>query len=270
MSIKTATPSKILQPYIKQYWCIDHVSLHGEKHIQRIIPSGLPELSLYFGNRPRILGNKKDFEDNFILTGHQKEFYDLQIDQELSVFSIVFQPQGLMTFFHFPLNELYNQSIPLKYLNKKFAQLVLPQLANKQTFEKRVQLADYYFSGILKEEHNRFNFKRINHAIKIVRQSRGKIPIENLASETCMSRKQFERKFLELIGTTPKQYLKTIRFQFSLYLKSRHKNFTITDLAYEAGYYDQSHFINEFKLQTGITPKQYFNNHVAYSDFFEC
>lgn len=269
MSIKTAKPSKILQPYIKQYWCIENVLLNGEKHIQRIIPSGLPELSLYIGNRPKILGNKKDFEDDFILNGHQREFYDLQIEKEISVFSIVFHPQGLMTFFNFPLNDVYNQSVPLKHLNKKIEQNILPQLTNEQSFEKRVEIIERFFCLLLEEELNRFNFARINHAINIISQTRGKITIENLASETCLSRKQFERKFSELIGITPKQYLKTIRLQYSLYLKSRNDKLNITDIAYEVGYYDQAHFINEFKMQTGFTPKQYFDNNASYSDFFE-
>lgn len=269
MSIKTAKPSTVLQPYIKQYWGIENVLPDGEKHIQRIIPSGLPELSLYIGSRPQILGNKKDFEDNFILNGHQKEFYDLQIEKELRVFSIVFQPQGLMAFFNFPLNEVYNQSVPLKYLNKVLEEKILPQFAGEISFEKRVQIIEKYFYTMLQEEHNRFNFSRINHAINIISKARGKTSIENLASETCLSRKQFERKFSELIGITPKQYLKTIRLQYSLFLKSRKRKLNITDLAYEVGYYDQAHFINDFKSQTGFTPKQYFDNNSAYSDFFE-
>lgn len=269
MSIKTAKPSIILQPYIKQYWGIENVLLNGKKHIQRIIPSGLPELSLYIGRRPQIIGNKKNFEDNLILNGHQKEFYDLKIEKEISVFSIVFHPQGLMTFFNLPLNEIYNQSVPLKYLNRKLAQEILPQLTNEQSFEKKVKIIERFFCLVLDEELNRFNFSRINHAISIISQTRGKITVENLASATCLSRKQFERKFSELIGITPKQYLKIIRLQYSLFLKSRNEKLNITDLAYEVGYYDQAHFINEFKLQTGFTPKQYFDNNAAYSDFFE-
>lgn len=269
MSIKTAKPSIILQPYIKQYWGVENVLLNGKKHIQRIIPSGLPELSLYIGRRPQILGNKNDFDDNFILNGHQKGFYDLQVKKELSVFSIVFQPQGLMFFFNFPLNEVYNQSVPLKYLNRKFEQNILTQLTDEQSFEKRVKIIESSLCVMLKEEQNRFDFSRFNHAINIINQARGIITIEKLASETCLSRKQFERKFSELIGITPKQFLKTIRLQYSLYLKSRNEKLNITDLAYEVGYYDQAHFINEFKLQTGFTPKQYFDNNAAYSDFFE-
>jgi len=269
MSIEIAKPSKPLQAYIKQYWCINSVLLKGEKHIQRIIPSGLTELTLYIGSAPRILGDKKDFEDNFILSGHQKEFYDLQIENQLSVFSIVFQPQGLMAFFNFPLTEIYNQNIPLKYLNKRLEQKILPLLTDEQSFEKRIKVVENCFLNLLKEEHNRFDFKRINHAINFIREKQGKVSIEHLASETCLSRKQFERKFSKLVGITPKKYLNTVRLQLSLYLKSRNEKFNITDLAYESGYYDQAHFINEFKILTGFTPKQYFANNSSYSDFFE-
>jgi len=269
MSIKTANPTFVLQPYIKQYWCIENVLPDGEKHLQRIIPSGLAELSLYIGNRPKVIGSKKDFENNFILSGQQQEFYDLQIEKDLSVFSIVFQPQGLMTFFHFPLIELCNKSVPLKYLNRNLEQEILPRITNEPSFEKRIQIIERYFCDLLKEEHNKYNFARIDHTIKTIRQTQGKISINNLASETCLCRKQFERKFSELIGITPKKYLKIVRFQSALYLKSRNKNLNITELAYELGYYDQAHFISEFKRLTGFTPKQYFDQNTAYSDFFE-
>lgn len=72
-----------------------------------------------------------------------------------------------------------------------------------------------------------------------------------------------------LIGITPKKYLKTIRLQYSLYLRSRDKMLNVTNLALESGYYDQAHFINEFKALTGFTPKQYFDNNAVYSDFYE-
>jgi len=269
MSVKIAKPSIQLQPFIKQYWCIENVLPQGEKHVQRIIPSGLAELSLYTGKRPQIIGGRKDLEDNFNLSGHQNEFYDLQVEKELSIFSVVFQPQGLMKFFNFPLNEIYNQNIPLKLINKKLEHDILSQLTDAQSFEKKTQIVESYFTDILKNEYHHYDFQRINQAIINIGKTFGNITIEKLAAESCLSRKQFERKFSELIGITPKQYLKIIRLQYALYLRSRNNRLNITDLAHESGYYDQAHFINDFKQLTGFTPKHYFDNTVAYSDFFE-
>jgi len=85
----------------------------GEVCVQRIIPTGLSELMLYFTPRPKILTDNKDLSDNVALYGHQSGFYDMELTGELSVFSIVFQPQGLMQFFKFPLYEILNQNVPL-------------------------------------------------------------------------------------------------------------------------------------------------------------
>jgi AraC-like DNA-binding protein len=245
------------------------VLAEGEKYMHRVIPCGLPELTLFLGKRPRLTGNKDDFEDNFILTGHQKNFHDLQIEETLSVFSIGFQPQGLMMFFRLPLSELYNLNIPLKYVDRDLEKKILPRLTDERSFEKRVQIVELHFLELLKRTCNLFEFQRINHAIELIRQTRGAVSIDYLASETCLGRKQFERLFSRMVGSTPKQYLKTVRMQLSLYLKSRNDFLNITDLAYESGYYDQAHFINEFKALTGLTPKRYFDNFGSFSDFFE-
>jgi AraC-like DNA-binding protein len=104
----------------------------------------------------------------------------------------------------------------------------------------------------------------------MIRVNQGMVEIEELSSLACLSRKQFERIFLEYIGISPKQYLKIIRFQSSIFLKSKNEDISLTELAYESGYYDQSHFINEYRKMTGITPKQFFLDcQTIHSDFFE-
>jgi AraC-like DNA-binding protein len=62
--------------------------------------------------------------------------------------------------------------------------------------------------------------------------------------------------FLRYTGLTPKLYTKINRFQNSLQLVGR-KDATLTSIAYDCGYFDQSHFIREFKSFTGITPSVY-------------
>ncbi|MGF1587006.1 MAG: DUF6597 domain-containing transcriptional factor [Bacteroidales bacterium] len=264
-----AKPSFLLTPYIKHYWSIENTGKPDDQYVQRIIPSGMIEMIFYIYSRPRILDGCKDFSENVILSGHQKDFYDLQCNGNITVFSVVFRPEGLMKFFNIPLNELYNKNIPLKYLTGRFEQNIYSGILDNVSFKKRVEIIENYLTCLLQANKNSFDFKRINHAVNIIRQSHGKISIETIASEVCLSRKQFERKFTEYVGATPKQYLKTIRLQLSLFLKSRNRTLSLTELAFDCGYYDQAHFINEFKFQTGLTPKQYFDNNESYSDFFD-
>ena len=85
----------------------------------------------------------------------------------------------------------------------------------------------------------------------------------------CRMEKIDFRTVPEDIGISPKQYLKIIRFQSAIFLKQKNNNLNMTELSYESGYLDQSHFINDFKSLSGLTPKQYFAEKEIYSDFFE-
>jgi AraC-like DNA-binding protein len=71
-----------------------------------------------------------------------------------------------------------------------------------------------------------------------------------------MSPRYLQRLFLQYTGVTPKLYHKINRFQLSLKLVAK-KDSSLTSIAYDCGYFDQSHFIREFKSFTGVTPSAY-------------
>ena len=265
-----ALPSDKLKPYIKQYWAIENALKKGEQYTQRIIPSGLPELILYLNHKPKILTKNRSFEDNFLLNGQQNDYYDILISENLSIFSISFLPQGISQFFPLPISELLNNDVPLKYLNNKLYVELETRLSEPSSFQTKINIVEECLCKLLNDNQKRFEFQRISNTIECIRKAKGNIEIETLASNACLSRKQFERVFSDYIGISPKQYLRIIRLQASVYLKSKNENISLTELAYENGYYDQSHFINEFKAMTGLSPKQFFNDcELPISDFFE-
>jgi transcriptional regulator GlxA family with amidase domain len=120
----------------------------------------------------------------------------------------------------------------------------------------------------LQINYKEYEINRIANCIALVNKSKGIIDITALAKASFLSRKQFERTFLTYIGTTPKQFLRIVRFQNSLYAKQKNENLSLTELAYNSGYYDQSHMIYDYKLLSGKTPSQYFSECDPYSDYF--
>jgi len=269
MPVHFATPSKILAPYIKRYWAIENTLEKDEKCIQRITPTGLTELLLYFTPRPKVLNSNKYLSDNVALYGHQNDFYDIELTGSLSVFSIVFQPQGLMRFFGFPLHEICNQNVPLQYINGQAGRDLEDAMGEAATFPQRVSIAETYLLNLLKSEFADFEFRRISRIVELIKQTYGSVSINQMASEACLCRKQFERIFAKHIGISPKQYLKIIRFQYAIFQKQRNPQMNMDNLSFESGYFDASHFINDFKSLSGMTPKQYFTEDEACSDFFE-
>lgn len=261
-------PSLPLSRFIKHYWTIESCTPINQMYTQRIVPNGLLELIFYLGARPVSIDTTKSINENAIITGHLKEFYDVNISGKLSLFSISFKPQGLSVFFDIPLNEIYNQNVPFKYLFKNNTLELETKLLEANSFFHRIEIIEDYLLKNLNSSINKHNYNRVEHCVNIINQTRGIVGVDYLASETCLSRKQFERIFSYYVGTSPKQFLKTIRFQNSLDLKSKNKSASLTDLTYGCGYYDQSHMINEFQKLTGLTPKQYFFECDPESDYF--
>jgi AraC-like DNA-binding protein len=77
------------------------------------------------------------------------------------------------------------------------------------------------------------------------------------------------RKFSSAIGLSPKQLAKTIRIQTTLKKLLNEEITSLTDLAYENEYFDQAHFIKDFKEFTGLTPKEFFGDDLKMSLIFD-
>lgn len=265
MSFKFALPLPALQPYIKQYWAVENVLEKGVQHTQRIIPTGLPELVFYFGSRPS--SDERNLDGNSLLNGQQNDYYDLIITDRLSVFSVTFQPDGLSHFLKIPLIELKNQTVVIDNIGFPVLRHLEYQLAESKDFNTRVRIAENCFLQLLAQQPVSVDHQRMRHAVEQIRSARALVSIDLLASDSCLSRKHFERKFLYHIGISPKQFLKIIRFQNAIHIKQT-TGTSLTELAYIAGYYDQSHLINETKELTGQTPKKFFGTREITSDFF--
>ncbi|MGE6717499.1 helix-turn-helix domain-containing protein [Peribacillus frigoritolerans] len=97
----------------------------------------------------------------------------------------------------------------------------------------------------------------ISCVIKEIISTHGTIRINDLAQDVILSRRQFGRKFTERIGISPKTFSQIVQFQYAINLANEKNKFV--DIAFEAGYTDQSHFIKEFRKHTASTPSEFFS-----------
>jgi AraC-like DNA-binding protein len=268
MGFQLATPSNNLAPFVKSYWGMDHSFSPGKECLQRIVPSGLSELIIYLGDLPESMDPGKSITAHSLLSGQLKEYYDLKVSGHLSLFSIIFQPHGLMAFFDLPLRELFNQAVPLRFILKDVVGELEDRLFESSTFESRIEIVEDFLLKRIRKSRKTYEFERIRCSIEVINRARGVVDIETLSSTACLSRKQFERTFLEHVGTTPKQFLKTVRFQNAIHEKSKNQDLSLTELTYQCGYYDQAHMTGDFQKLAGKTPSRYFAESEPYSDYF--
>jgi transcriptional regulator GlxA family with amidase domain len=111
-----------------------------------------------------------------------------------------------------------------------------------------------------------YNLKRMNAVINAIYS--GQQNIETLAQTACLGYKQFKRVFADYVGANPKDYLRVVRFQKTLHTLQTQPNINFSQLAYDCGYFDQAHFIKDFKQFSGYTPTEYTAVCAPHSDLF--
>jgi AraC-like DNA-binding protein len=268
MAYLITKPSPALAPYVRQYWALDHCHQADQCHTQRIVPSGLPELIFYFSDLPACPQENRRMSASAVLSGQNESWYDLEVTGRLSLFSILFEPAGLARFIDLPINELLNCSIPLRFVLGQQADELEEMLYAAGDFGKRVAVAEDFLMKGLQKRDAPYAWKRIGSGLTRIRQEGGLVTVNSLADRACYSRKQFERKFSEYAGASPKQFLRIIRFQHSIHTKARHPEMSLTALSYACGYYDQAHMVKEFKQLSGMTPGSFFASGELLSDYF--
>ena len=134
--------------------------------------------------------------------------------------------------------------------------------------KSRVYITNQMLSNFYcKVDGSKINFP-IDSIINHINTTKGVINIHSVASEFNCSISRLERNFKEFAGLTPKSYSKLIRLRNVIRLAARKDS--LMDIIYSLGYYDQAHFIKEFKSYVGESPLKFLNSDRNYKrDFYE-
>lgn len=170
------------------------------------------------------------------------------------MFGVYLYPYALPALFHVTANEISNEMPDISTFLGKEGKDLEEQIMMAGNNQERVNILSQYF--LSKLQRNKVAHHHLNSIIKTIIRCNGQINVQQLAADSFLSVRQFERRFKEFSGFTPKLYTRIIRFQ-SVFngLDSRKVNFS--QLAYQCGYYDQSHFIQEFREFSGYNPKEF-------------
>lgn len=255
-------PSPLLTPYVKHYWFLEIDEITSSP--QRVTPIGSVDLIFHRGGRMFSV-YENDMQPRAFISGQSREFTDIVPTDRTDMICISFKPQGARAFFSMPMNEFYNQKIDIHLLADKELLEIEKRLNSAGTTGQCVDIIENYLFkklSIIKE----YNHKRIESVIQAV--NRGEDNLKNLSDISCLSYKQFQRIFSDHVGANPKDFLRVIRFQRSLFTLQYQPDINLAQLAVENGYYDQSHLIRDFKTFSGYTPTEYMAVCDPYSDYF--
>ena len=261
--------SGFLSQFVHFYWIMEIDEIVTPTDPNRVVPNGSVNLFFHYGDvlKYRTQDSSETMQFRSQISGQTTEYFDVYHTGKSSFLSVVFRPSGASLFFDIPIDIIINQHIDISSIDSRNSAFICEQLYHAPSSHQKIAVIEEYLIRNFREK-KLYNHQRISSAIKEAISCGGNIAIDALASTACLSHKQFDRVFSDLVGLHPKQFVKITRLQHVFELLNRSKEANLLDIAFLAGYYDQAHFSKEFKLLTGFTPKQCLKECIPTSDLY--
>lgn len=259
---KEFAPPEPLNEFIKCFWILKK-DYDEDNPVERVLPDSYIECILSFGSA--YYSHKPGDLPDFFMLGLLKEPLHLRADGTVLILCARFYPWGLLSFFDFKPRDTINTGfvfdLPNHLSNK------LNNYLHSEQFDEAVRELS---SGFL-ERYVRLNFERktVNAAAQILYRERGACRIQDVIKICNTTRRTLERNFNENLGMSPKSYALNVRFDKAKKAISHNPFIELTELAHALGYYDQAHFIKEFKAYCGCTPSEFAESVKRMSQIFD-
>ena len=257
MNYQTFQPHSDLNSLVKCHWALEVPAGYSSEK-QRIVPDGCMELIFILGDDIKRYTSENDFiiQPRAIVVGQITEPFTIQPVGYVHCFATRFYPYGVSNFIKTPLKNLENKETPIAEL---FGQSTADELEQKIIHaidtQQRIEIIENFLQNKLNEKDTIDNI--VKSTVDTLLATSGSTPIKAILKDDLSKRRQLERNFLKQIGMSPKQLSRVVRLQTALKLLLNQKTETFTEIAYESEYYDQNHFIKDFKEFTGTTPKEF-------------
>jgi AraC-like DNA-binding protein len=251
MEYKEYKPDKLLAQFIECYWSA-YSDRPPFREQESLIPDGTIELMFNFGDDyAQIKNGEKIIIKGSHLIGIRKQALKISQTARQNVFSVRFKLGGTFPFFKIPVHLFANNFFGLEDLIGKEYDELGEKLYQSGDDYTRISIIENF---LIKKLHNQmYEYYFTDLCSKTLLQN-PTIKIKDLAYEFNTNYKTIERRFKNVIGLTPVELLQIKRFNNAIVGMHSGKHSTLTEVAYESGYYDQSHFIREFKHLSGYTP----------------
>ena len=250
MRFEKIIPTGQLKPYVKYYV----ISENDVKSEYKVFPSS--GLVLGFQYRGQLTSIQQETEDKLTtagITGISDSYKIFRNSPGIGTILVYFTETGFAQFASHPVNELFNLSISLEHIfDKGIVREIEEKLGAARTDKQRIHIIEKFLLSQLKDIRKD---KLIIEAVKIIYQTKGTIRIKDLNEQLFTSQSPFEKRFRKLVGTTPKKFASIVRFNTVLDHLSDSKS--LTDICYENNFFDQAHFIKDFKQYTGDSPEKF-------------
>jgi AraC-like DNA-binding protein len=255
MNFRAIQPPLHLAGYVRFFWFSEGKASMDRPYVHHAFAYPCPEFTFcYKGQFTYHTGFETERTLVSGVYGQTATFSKVASKAGFGIFGFYLYPHALPQLFGLPANELTNQFAGIKTLCGKEGEALEEKIMLALNNNQRIKIVCAFLEARLRNAKP--GYANIFSSIKSISTSFLPMPVKVLAENNFLCVRQFERRFKEFSGFSPKLFLRIARFN-SL-LNKTFENKSLTQIAYEYGYYDQSHFIHDFQKFSGHNPKEYF------------
>lgn len=267
MNYQTFEPSHDLTTFIKCYWTLENMK-EATPEKQMVVPDGCMEMIFHYGDlyRQYTENGNSIIQPRCFVIGQLTRPLEIEATGKTGIFSVRFHPNGFFPFATIPIKEMENTTFSLEMIFGSDGQEIEQKVLSVNSTSERIKLVETFLMNRLR--NNETVGRIVKSAVETILTADGNLSIDEVSKQTNVNRRQLERQFSSAIGLSPKQLSKIIRLQATLKMLLNKEFTSLTALAYESTYYDQAHFIKDFKELTGFTPKEFYRNSLKMTSLF--
>jgi AraC-like DNA-binding protein len=248
VNVTRFAPSSDLAPYVRRFEVVE-----ADEESERVL---LPETSIIVGLRfagaaALLEGDEARVLPDRAITGLRMTARRVRTAAGSGIVVAKFHQLGARAFVAAPLHRLFGKVRPLEeYVPAGAVAEAARTVRDAATTRERVSAFERFLLAQCRPPEPD---RQVAQALRAIHAAPGSVRIAALAEDVGLSHDAFEKRFRRVVGATPKAYASIVHFRCVLEAYPRQRA-SLTELAFQAGFYDQSHFNRRFRLAAGEAP----------------
>lgn len=235
------TPSAALAQFVAHYWFVSWDLRGCQPQQQATLPHPNVHLIVERGQAS--------------IYGVHSARFTRELAGQDRVFGIKFKAGGFYPFYRKPIAEIHNQALDIPSCFASGGEDLLAKIEAAPDFSAMCNAAKKFLLAYLPKADPKLNF--LDQLLTDIEQNRRLISVDDLITHTGLDKRSLQRLFQVYVGASPKWVIQRYRLHQAIAQVQTGKTCSWSDLALELGYFDQAHFVRDFRALIGMTPGEY-------------
>ncbi len=268
MIFKTYIPRFPLNQFIESF--IYYKDYNPAHTVDRFLPDGNVNVVIDLTDYPKFIYDNNTLKEiqsckNVWFSGIRNNYITIPSGRDSEMFIINFHKGKAYPFVEMPLNQLTDYVVDGELVMTKEILNIRETLLSLAFIKQKFLFAETHL--LKRFGHKLLANPFVDYSVNKILNMPSQMSIEKISEKVGFSQKHFIKIFKEHVGITPKSFLKIIRFQKAIQEIEQSRTPNWTSVAFESGYYDQAHFINDFRTFSGFTPSEFLKTKSEYTNY---